>query len=296
MTLNNDLSATAIIHDLPDEKYHSSRDSLSFSGAKLLLPPSCPAKFRERMDNPPKPKPEYTFGHAAHRLILGKGAEIIEVDAPNWKTKAAQEIRNTACNGIAPMLTHELETARAMERSVRAHPFAGRLFEHGDAEVSMYSVDGATGVKLRGRTDWLTALDGQYFVVDFKTSDTAEPIQFARKGAGYLYHGQHAWYEDLVKAVGLSDSPRFVDVVCEKTPPYVVTVVEYDAEAVTEGRRLNRLAIDIYAQCIEANAWPAYSDDVVPICLPYWAVQKQATVGEAFADAYIYDTDPLLED
>lgn len=267
-----------IIADLPDEEYHAARDSLSFSGAKLLLPPSCPAKFRWQMDNPPKPKPEYTFGHAAHRLILGKGAEIVEVDAPNWKTKAAQEIRNQACNGVAPMLTHELETARAIERAVRAHPTAGPLFEDGDAEMSLYATDPATGVTLRGRTDWLTTLDCQYLVVDFKTADTAEPQAFARKGAGYLYHGQHAWYEDLVKAVGLSDSPRFVDVVAEKTPPHVVTVVEYDAEAVAEGRRLNRKAIDIYAECIRTNTWPDYGPGIHSISLPLWAFDDEDMV------------------
>lgn len=260
-----------IIADLPDEQYHAARDSLSFSGAKLLLPPSCPAKFREHMDNPPRPKPEYTFGHAAHRLILGKGAEIIEVDAPDWRSKAAREVRDQACNGLAPMLTHELDKARAMVAAVRAHETAGPLFEHGDAEMSMYATDSATSVRLRGRTDWLTTLDGQYFVVDFKTSDTAEPQAFARKGAGYLYHGQHAWYEDLVKAVGLSDSPRFVDVVVEKTPPHVVTVVEYDADAVAQGRRLNRKAIDIYTECVRTDTWPDYGPGIHPISLPLWA-------------------------
>lgn len=257
-----------------DADYHADRATLSFSGAKLLLPPSCPAKFLERMDNPPPPKPEYTFGHAAHRLVLGKGAEIIEVDAPDWRSKAAREIREQACNGVAPMLTHELERARAMEQAVRAHPIAGRLFEQGDAEVSLYAADpGGSGVQLRGRVDWLTTVDDQYFVVDLKTSDTAEPESFARKGAGYLYHGQHAWYEDLVKAVGLNDSPRFVDVVVEKTPPYIVTVVEFDAISVAEGRRLNRLAIDIYAECVRTNTWPDYGPDIHLISVPEWAIE-----------------------
>jgi hypothetical protein len=272
------VTTTEIIADLSDDEYHSARDSLSFSGAKLLLPPSCPAKFRERMDNPPKPKPEYTFGHAAHRLVLGKGAEIVEVDAPNWKTKAAQEMRATACNGIAPMLTHELETARAMERAVREHPIAGRLFEHGEAEMSLYAVDPMTGVKLRGRTDWLTTVEGQYWIVDFKTSTTAAPEEFARLGAKWLYHGQHAWYEDLVKAVGLSDSPRFVDVVCEKSPPYVVTVVEFDAESVNLGRQLNRKAIDLYAECVRTDTWPDYGPRIHPISLPLWAFDDEMEI------------------
>jgi hypothetical protein len=267
-------ATTGVFADIPDDEYHSARDSLSFSGAKLLLPPSCPAKFKQRMDNPPPPKPAYTFGHAAHRLVLGKGAEIVEVDAPDWRSKAAQEIRKTARNGVAPMLTHELEAARAIERAVRQHPTAGPLFAQGDAEMSLYAVDPITGVKLRGRTDWLTTINGQFFIVDFKTSDTADPESFARKGAGFHYHGQHAWYQDLVKAVGLSDSPRFIDVVAEKTPPYVVTVVEFDDEAVAEGRRLNRKAIDIYARCVETNTWPDYGPGIHPISVPIWALEE----------------------
>lgn len=265
-----------IVADLADEQYHADRDSLSFSGAKLLLPPSCPAKFREHMDNPPKPKPEYTFGHAAHRLVLGKGAEIIEVDAPDWRGKAAREIRDQACNGVAPMLTHELEKARAIAKAVREHPTAGPFFAQGDAELSLYAKDPATGITLRGRPDWLTTIDGQLWVVDFKTSDTANPDEFARKGARYFYHGQHAWYSDLVKAVGLNPAPRFIDIVCEKAPPHVVTVVEFDEVSVMEGRRLNRKAIDLYAECVRTDTWPDYGPGIHPISVPFWALDEDS--------------------
>jgi hypothetical protein len=264
--------------DVPEDVYHADRGSLSFSGAKLLLPPSCPAKFREHMDNPPKPKREYTFGHAAHKLVLGKGAEIVEVDAPDWRSKAAREIRDQASNSLAPMLTCELEKARAIATAVHQHPTAGPFFTQGDAEMSLYATDPKTGIRLRGRPDWLTTIDGQLWIIDFKTSDTANPNQFARKGAGYFYHGQHAWYQDLIKAAGLSPSPRFIDIVCEKTPPYVVTVVEFDTDAVTEGRRLNRQAINIYADCVRTNTWPDYGPGIHPISLPLWAFDNEEMV------------------
>jgi hypothetical protein len=267
-----------VVHDLPDAEYHADRGTLSFSGAKLLLPPSCPAKFREHMDNPPKPKPEYTFGHAAHALVLGKGAEILEVDAPDWRSKAAREARELACNGVAPMLTHELATARKIAKAVHDHPDAGPLFAQGDAEVSLYATDERTGVKLRGRTDWLTTIDGQLWIVDFKTSDTAEPDRFSRKGAAYRYHCQHAWYVDLVKAVGLSAAPRFVDVVVEKVPPYVVTVMEFDLLSVDEGRRFNREAIDLYAECVRTDTWPDYGPGIHTISLPDWMLDDEIVI------------------
>jgi hypothetical protein len=279
MTLTEIPTGNGVFGDLPDEIYHADRSSLSFSGAKLLLPPSCPAKFRETMDNPPKPKPQYTFGHAVHALVLGKGAEILEVDAPDWRSKSAQEARAQACNGIAPMLTHELEIAREMEQAVRQHPTAGPLFAaEGLAEHSLYTDDPVTGIRLRGRVDWLTTIDGQLWIVDLKTSDTADPESFARKGAGYMYHGQHAWYEDLVKAVKLSDAPRFVDVVVEKTRPYVVTVVEFDAESVDEGRRQNRRAIDLYAECVRTDTWPDYGPGIHPISVPAWAFDDEMVI------------------
>jgi hypothetical protein len=267
-----------IFADIPDDVYHASRDSLSFSGAKLLLPPSCPAKFKERMDNPPEPKPIYTFGHAAHRLILGKGAEIVEVDAPDWRSKAAREIRDTACNGIAPMLTHELDQAKAMVSAVRRHPIAGPLFEQGDAEMSMYTTDPITGITLRGRTDWMTVVNGRLTIVDFKTSDTSEPDRFGRKAASYFYHGQHAWYVDLVKSLRLHDNPDFIDVVVEKCRPHIVTVTRFDDEAVREGRRLNRIAIDLYARCTETNTWPDYTDEIATLSLPMWAINDEIEI------------------
>lgn len=261
-----------------EQSYHADRSSLSFSGAKLLLPPSCPAKFRERMDNPPKPKPEYTFGHAAHRLVLGKGAEIIEVDAPDWRGKAAREIREQACNGVAPMLTKELDAARAMEQAVRQHPTAGPLFAEGLAEHSIYTDDPVTGVRLRGRIDWLTTIDGQLWICDYKTSTTASPAEFSRLAYAYRYFSQASWYIDLVTSVGLSDKPVFVDVVQEKVPPYVVSVVEFDAEAIAEGRRVNRQAIDLFAECTANDQWPDYGAYIHSVGLPVWALNDEIEI------------------
>src|SRR3954471_5458063 len=97
--------------DIPELAYHAdcvSEGSLSCSGAKKLLPPSCPALFKWERENPPPPKRQFDFGHAAHKLVLGVGPELVGVDAPDWRTNAAKAQRDEArARGAVPLLVHE---------------------------------------------------------------------------------------------------------------------------------------------------------------------------------------------
>jgi len=257
-----------------DVTYHADRGSLSFSGAKRLLPPSCPAKFREYRDNPPKPKKEYDFGHLVHRLRLGKGADLVEIDAPDYKKKVAQDARDKAyADGKTPVLPHQMLAAERMVKVCDAHTYAGPLFHRGYAEVSLYHNDPA-GVRLRGRPDWLTLVDERLWCVDFKTSTTANPSELVRKFWQFGYYMQAAWYLDLLIALEISDQPAFIFIVQEKEPPYLVTPVEYDAEAIAEGRRQNRLAINLYNHCRLVDEWPGYTEGIVPLRLPPWAFHQ----------------------
>lgn len=270
--------------DVDEAAYHADRGSLSVSGAKLLLPPSCPAKFRWQQDNPPAPKAHFDFGSLAHSLILGKGPEIevldpavhglkadgTVADVPSmtgvWK-KAAAAARTS---GKLPVSTDDYAAAMAMRDAVMAHPVAGELFTDGEAEVSAYRHDEETSVRLRGRFDWLRN-DGT--IVDLKTAKTANPVELVRHFFTYGYHLQNAWYVDLL---GNPDAD-FTFVVVEKTPPYPVTVIRYDADAITIARQSNRLAIDTYAACVETGVWSGYGDDLVTLSLPGWARSQADT-------------------
>lgn len=283
-------TSDGIYTTVPEDVYHQDRGSLSVSGAKLLLPPSCPAKFREYQDNPPKPKREYDFGHLAHLLVLGKGAQVRVIDAPDYRTKAAREARDDAHDkGEIPALAAEFTRADDMAAVVLNDDTAGPLFADGTPEVSLYSTDRQTGVRLRGRCDWIT---GGGDIVDYKTSTTANPAELERKFYTLGYYMQAAWYQDLAIVAGASVDPQFVFVVQEKTPPYVVTVVDYDDEAMIEARRLNRLAIDTYAQCMAASEWPAYALAKVTISLPRFALRDG---NQAAADNLIAELEGIYQ-
>ena len=242
---------------MPEDVYHGDPvpgGSLSSSGARKLLSPSCPAKFRYEADNPPAAKDYFELGSAAHKLVLGAGTEIITIKAPDWRTKAAKDERDAArAEGFLPLLTAEHEQVLAMAAALRAHPVASALFnpERGKPEQSLFWQDAPTGVWRRARLDWLPDVSARerLIVADYKTSASASPAAFARSVANYGYHQQDAWYRDAVRAVGLSADPAFLFVVQEKEPPYLVTVAELDTPSVQAGRELNRQAIELYRAC-----------------------------------------------
>src|SRR5262249_44075553 len=136
-------------------------------------------------------------------------------------------------------------------------------------EQSAFWRDETFCVWRRARFDrWTPLVSGRVAIVDYKTATSADPVTFGRKAADYGYHMQNAWYIDAAKAVGLDEDPAFLFVVQEKTPPYLVSVVELDATAVEIGAARNARALSVYRECMQTGAWPGYDTDVHLISLP----------------------------
>lgn len=267
---------------ITDEVYHGDRGSLSSSGARRLLDTS-PARFRHEQDNPRAPKKEFDFGHAAHSLVLGVGSELREIpskilasngaastaDAKAFIAKARDE------NAVA-LKSDDYRQVHEMADKLLEHPIAGPLFKgEGQPEQSLYYDDPETGIRLRARPDWMTSPGGRLLIVDYKSTKDANPAKFIKSVAEYGYHCQHPWYVDAVKALELDEDPPFLFVAQEKTKPYCVSVTQLDENAVELGRRRNRKAIDLYAQCVADNHWPSWDHDVYPISLPRWAFTQE---------------------
>lgn len=259
---------------VPEKVYHADRTSLSSSGARTLLHET-PAQFLSDQIDPPESKDVYDFGSAAHKYVLHEGAEIAEVEAENWRGKDAQIARRAARKeGKVPLLTEDVMKAKAMAAAVTKNQWAKMLLAEGTPEVSGYWRDPETGVRLRCRPDWITWVRGQLFCVDYKTSTTADPRKFMKSAADFGYHQQQPWYEEGLLRTDVGEA-RFVFIVQSKKPPYLTSVIELDSEAVDLGRRLNRRAVDIYAQCKATDSWPGYEDTVHTIGLPSYAHYQQ---------------------
>jgi hypothetical protein len=269
------------LYDGIDEAvYHADKESLSVSGAKKLLPPSCPAIFHHEREHGQPHKAVFDFGKAAHAVVLGAGADIKVVDADSWRTKAAKEDADAIrAAGHTPILAHEWQQIRGMADAIKAHPLASALLnpERGKPEQSGYWTDDVTGVLRRFRLDWLPDTDGgRLLVADYKTCQAASRPAIAKAVASFRYFMQDAWYRDGLHALGLADDVAFLFIFQEKTAPYLVNVVELEPAAVELGRKRNDEALRIYRDCTEAGVWPGYSSEVELINLPRWAYYEDA--------------------
>jgi hypothetical protein len=264
-----------LIAGISDVQYHADNNSLSSSGARKLL--ACPARFKWDLDNPSQTSSKaLDFGKLAHTLILGEGGPIVVVEADNWLTKAAKAQREEAvAAGALPVLAADMEAAVLMRDAVMRHDTAAALLQQGTAELSGYWQDEPTDIRLRFRPDWMTtSLSGRVVCVDYKTTINANPSDFAASVAKFGYHQQQAWYEAGLATHGIGDA-AFLFICQEKTPPYPVSVIELDGDAVRLGAVRNRDAIDLYARCLDTGIWPAYGDGISVVDLPRWAYTQQ---------------------
>lgn len=268
--------------DVDEAEYHAHQGSLSVSGAKLIL--KAPALFRHRQLNPEPYRKVFSFGTAAHALVLGRGMESIYV-APfdDWIKRKGPEggcqytttERDIAhADGLSPILPKDWEVVCDMADKLSEHTKAMELLSVGEPEVSAWAVDDETGVLMRCRYDWRRPLIG----VDYKQTSIeggADPDAFVVAAYKNGYHLQQDWYCHVAEILG-DPLQGFGFIVQEAVPPYLVTVVELPDELIDLAAERNRMARQMYRDCTESGLWPGYlpNDQIARPEAPAWALRK----------------------
>lgn len=271
---------------VPEEVYHGDPTSLSSSGARTLVNTTA-EQFYYELHQPPKPKPQYDFGHAAHKMVLGEGGQIKVLDPAvhGLKEDGKPSLKPTAtamwkkaeakarAEGKAVITKEQMKTAQLMAGRVFEHPLAAKLMARGSAEMSGYWHDDETKVRLRFRADWITDGLPRTICVDYKSAISANPRHFERSVFDYGYHQQQAWYEDGLAEMGITDV-GFLFIVQQKTQPFSVSVCQIKPEHVELGRQLNRKAVRLFAECESTGVWPGFEPVIHEVGLSNWQVAR----------------------
>jgi hypothetical protein len=202
--------------------------------------------------------------------------------ADDWRKKAAQEARREAREaGMVALLEKHWIEVQAMVAAVRAqldaHEATPTPFTDGQPERTLVWEE-PNGVLCRARVDWLrddlTAID------DYKTAHDANPDKWTKRALlDNGYDLQCAFYlRGIERLTGARPEWRWV--VQEKTPPYVVTVVDPGSDVLAVAEAKVEWAIARWARCLAADDWPAYSREVVTAELPAWADDAKWLVDE----------------
>lgn len=267
-------------------------DGLNKSSIDKLL--RCPAEYHELTLLPqPEPTPSMRFGTALHSYVLTPEQFLEDVcilSAPATTKAGKAQKQEAEAKGQTVISTDDYERLFRMAGHMRRHPRIRPLLPHvecevtkgctslpGDSEVSLFWEEEFAGrsIQCKARVDRIAILpSGEVIGLDVKTtSGGLDPDSLAKTIATYHYHRQAAWYVHGMNKLGLAVS-AFVFVFTSTQPPYLCVPVMVESRAEMLGLEECRLATDAYAEGLQTEEWPTYSDTIEEICLPEWAYYR----------------------
>lgn len=242
-----------------------------------------PEKFKYFLDHPIEQTQAMAFGSACHKYVLEKSDFLKEYAiAPevNRRTNAGKEAWDSFCaanEGKTIITPDEYETMKEMRQAVERCPLAKKLlFGKGETESPFFWTDPDTGESCKIKTDRVVKYNRKTYVVDYKTTQSAETFRFNSDIWKMGYYFQAGMYSEGVKITRkLKKLPGFLFVAQEKKPPYSVNVIEVSDEVMKAGVAKFHQLLDKYHDCKALDFFPGYVQDVPnDSFVPGWKEQE----------------------
>jgi hypothetical protein len=268
-----------IYYDIPFDEYLD----IEAVNASLLKTIAMKSLEHAKYDKDhPRESDALAFGKLFHTLVLqpekfrSEFAIAPKVDRRTKDGKARwAEFLETA-DRKTPVDGKDYAEAFAMRKKIYEHPAAIQFVQNGRAEVVCIWEDKQTGLLCKARGDYEHR--NFYTIVDLKSTRIASPGGFSREMHKFGYHIQSAFYTDGWKAV-TGENHDFVMVASEKTAPYSVGCYLVNEHTIEAGQNAYRRALDCYAEALKTGKFTGYSEDILPIDIPIWALNNEGVKG-----------------
>ena len=270
--------------DLSNADYHASEGYSSSQLKKLVR--GTPAHLAQGSKQARAPSHDMLLGSVLHTLVLTPhtfadefALEPTGADARSSRGRIvlAGFQKDCADSGITPITREILDTAWAMEASVKAHPIASALLADVIAEASVYwqHEPADPPLALKVRPDAVSRAHS--VLVDLKTTEDGSVSGFQRSIQKYHYDLSAAMYMEgvnqcapLLEVAGREAFEKFVFICVENVAPYLVSVYELSPEYMNLGRTKYRRALQVLQEGFQ-NGWPGYPNEVRMIHPPGYA-------------------------
>jgi hypothetical protein len=197
-------------------------------------------------------------GTIAHALALGQSLDdIVRIDAPDYRKKAAQEARDAAhAAGKTPVLDKDfLRIIEASNAAVRKLRESGYVLSGESEKVLAWTKNGCP---CRAKLDHV--LTNPHTIIDLKFGDagSAHPDEVDKHVGNFGYHTQAAAYSEGFEECGIGTMPFYRLIFSELTPPHIQTIARLSGERMQVGRSRWERAQKLWVRCLETDKWPDY--------------------------------------
>lgn len=276
-----------LYHELSYDEYHdvsAGLNALRASHLKHLK--KSPAHLKAALDEPRSDTDAFRQGRLVHKFLENPEKFMdTHVVEPTFsgKTKDGKDSTRSAEAKILKTQWYadlkpetlvvrqdDIAMIKGISKAVREHTLIRNMLKEGVSETSLWVKDPQYEVAIACRPDFIAKAG---YIVDLKTTRSADQHDFVRdifSPHGYHYILQAALYAKCAKLAGLDRPDSFTFIAIEKEPPFCLNVFPMDHGCLEVGNSYIEKLLPIYAECIQKNTWPGYSDKAIPVEIPQW--------------------------
>jgi len=243
------------------------------SASKLKNGMESPLNYKWHEDHPDHvPTAAMALGTAAHCAVLEPHrmkTDYVLWDQGDKRGKAWTDFKESNA-GKQILSASEFADVKGMRAAIFNHAPTARYLGQGLAEVTMQWIDPETGVRMKGRIDWLTILDARIWLCDLKTTRNSSRRKFTADAFSMGYHIQFGLYCDGFHAL-TEEYPGFVALAVEPKAPYEPAAYVATEQFLTRGHDDYQRILTSLQECRASGLWPARATEEMDLDLPAWA-------------------------
>ena len=193
-----------------------------------------PKHYLHYISQPQEETEAMIFGRAFHCAVLEPDnfshdyAVMPNIDRRTKEGKEKYEQFKAEAGSRTVLTIAQRDHIVRMSEALYAHRPSRELIDAiGETEKPVLWKDEITKVEMKAKLDAI----GPNFILDLKTTQDAQPEEFARSAWYYNYHRQAAVYLD-----GLQSKSDFYFIAIEKEEPHGISVLKCTAEFIQKGR------------------------------------------------------------